>query len=121
MIAAFVFAAFFYGVAEYEHMIGWKWAVASLIVTFGVLQLTGFLMAVIPAQVVLFGVLWWQNEAPPGARPARPGRSRPQAERLASAVRRRAAPRVFSAFPAPDGFFPGTPSRPGGRGVSRHD
>jgi len=61
MIAAFVFAAFFYGVAEYEHMTGWKWAVASLIVTLAVLQTIGFMMAVIPAQVVLFGVLWWQN------------------------------------------------------------
>ena len=61
MIAAFVFAAFFYGVAEYEHMTGWKWAIASLAVTLAVLQMTDLLMAVIPAQVALCGVLWWQN------------------------------------------------------------
>ena len=61
MIATFVFAAFFYGVAEYEHMTGWKWAVASVAVSVAVLQTIGFLIAVIPAQVALFGVLWWQN------------------------------------------------------------
>jgi hypothetical protein len=61
MIATFVFAAFFYGVAEYEHMTGWKWAVASVAVSVAVLQTIGLLIAVIPAQVALFGVLWWQN------------------------------------------------------------
>ncbi|HEX9703714.1 MAG TPA: hypothetical protein VGA20_00515 [Gemmatimonadales bacterium] len=61
MIAAFVFAAFFYGVAEYEHMTGWKWAIASVAVSVAVLQTIGLLIAVIPAQVGLFGVLWWQN------------------------------------------------------------
>lgn len=62
MIAGIVFAVAFYGLAEYEHMTGWKWAVASLAVTFVVLEATqGFLIAVIPAQVVLFGVLWWKN------------------------------------------------------------
>ncbi|MGH7699738.1 MAG: hypothetical protein ACREMJ_04350 [Gemmatimonadales bacterium] len=61
MIAALVFAAAFYGVAEHEHMPGWKWALASLVVSFAVLELTGFLLLVIPAQVLLFGVLWWRN------------------------------------------------------------
>jgi len=61
MIAAFVFAAFFYAVAEYEHMTGWKWAIASVAVSVAVLQTIGLLIAVIPAQVGLFGVLWWQN------------------------------------------------------------
>jgi predicted signal transduction protein with EAL and GGDEF domain len=61
MIAALVFAACFYGIAEYEHMTAWPWAVASLVVSFAVLELTGTLILVIPAQVVLFGVLWWRN------------------------------------------------------------
>jgi hypothetical protein len=61
MIATFIFAAFFYGVAEYEYMTGWKWAAASVAVTFVVLQTIGFMLAVLPAQVALFCVLWWQN------------------------------------------------------------
>jgi hypothetical protein len=61
MIATFVFAACFYGMAEYEHMTGWKWAAASVAVTFVVLQTIGFMLAVLPAQVALFGLLWWQN------------------------------------------------------------
>lgn len=61
MIATFVIAAAFYGIAEYEHMTGWKWAVASVIVTFVVLQTVGTMLLVVPAQVALFGVLWWQN------------------------------------------------------------
>jgi len=51
----------FYGAAEYEHMTGWKWAIASLGVSF----VTGFLFSgFIPfllGQAGLFGVLWWQN------------------------------------------------------------
>jgi hypothetical protein len=61
MIATFVIAAFFYGAAEYEHMTGWKWAAASVAVTFVVLQTIGLMLAVLPAQVVLFGVMVWQN------------------------------------------------------------
>jgi hypothetical protein len=61
MIPTFVFAAFFYGVAEYEHMTGWKWAVASWAVTFVVLHTIGFNLAVLPAQVALFFVMSWQN------------------------------------------------------------
>lgn len=58
MFAAFVFAAFFYGVAEYEHLTGWKWALASLAITFTIMQLTEFLLFAIPGQLVLFGFLW---------------------------------------------------------------
>ena len=47
--------------AEYEQMTGWKWAAASMLVTFVVLQATGMMLAVLPAQVALFVVLWWQN------------------------------------------------------------
>jgi len=60
-IPTFVFVAFFYGVAEYEHMTAWKWAVASWAVTFVVLHTFGFMLAVLPAQAALFCVLWWQN------------------------------------------------------------
>ena len=57
-----VFAAFFYGAAQYEHMNGWKWAAASIGVTIAVkfLPVTGFLPFFV-AQVALFGVLWWRN------------------------------------------------------------
>jgi hypothetical protein len=61
MIVAFILAAGFYGIAEYEYMTGWKWAVASFVVTIVVLETVGFMMAVLPAQATLFGVLWWQN------------------------------------------------------------
>jgi hypothetical protein len=61
MIGTFVIAACFYGMAEYERMTGWKWAAASMAVTFVVMQTIGFGLAVIPAQVALFGVMWWQN------------------------------------------------------------
>ncbi len=61
MWGSFAFAAVFYGAAEYEHMTGWKWAIASLGVSF----VTGFLFSgFIPfllGQAGLFGVLWWQN------------------------------------------------------------
>ena len=61
MMATFAFAACFYGMAEYERMTGWKWAAASMVVTFVVLQTVGFMLAVLPAQVALFGLMWWQN------------------------------------------------------------
>jgi hypothetical protein len=61
IFASGAFAAFFYGAAEYEHMTGWKWAVASAAVTFVVMQTVGSMLAVLPAQVALFGVLWWRN------------------------------------------------------------
>ncbi|MFL5488218.1 MAG: hypothetical protein ACJ8AJ_07005 [Gemmatimonadaceae bacterium] len=61
MIFGFVFAGVFYAAAEYEHMTGWKWAAASVAVTFIVMQTVGLMLAVLPAQVALFFVLAWQN------------------------------------------------------------
>lgn len=57
-----VFAAFFYGVAQYEHMNGWKWAAASagVSIVVKILPISGFIPMFL-AQVVLFGVLWWRN------------------------------------------------------------
>lgn len=57
-----VFAAFFYGAAQYEHMNGWKWAAASAGVSIVVkfLPISGFIPLFL-AQVALFGVLWWRN------------------------------------------------------------
>src|SRR2546427_13236447 len=61
MVGAFAFAAVFYGAAEYEHMTGWKWAIASLATSFVVSMLfPGFIPGLL-GQVGLFGVLWWQN------------------------------------------------------------
>jgi hypothetical protein len=61
MVAAFVFAAFFYAAAEYERLTGWKWALASVVISLVVLQLFEFLAFVIPFQIALFGVMWWRN------------------------------------------------------------
>ncbi|MGH9258365.1 MAG: hypothetical protein ACRD08_00480 [Acidimicrobiales bacterium] len=61
MLATLVFAALFYGIAEYEHLTGWKWAAASLVISIVVLQVTGWLVLVLPFQAALFGVLWWAN------------------------------------------------------------
>jgi hypothetical protein len=55
------FAVIFYAAAEYEHLTGWKWALASLIISQVVLQLTGWMVLVLPAQAILFGVMWWAN------------------------------------------------------------
>lgn len=56
----FTFAALFYFAANYEHMSGWKWALASVAVTITVDQLfpASFIL-VLPAQFGLFLVLWW--------------------------------------------------------------
>jgi signal transduction histidine kinase len=54
-------AVFFYRAAQQEQMSGWKWAIASIIVSFVALEAVGFALAVIPAQLALYGVLWWQN------------------------------------------------------------
>jgi type VI protein secretion system component VasK len=61
LIAGIGFAVLFYAIAEYEHLTGWKWAAASLVITSVILQLTGWMLLVLPAQAVLFGVLWWKN------------------------------------------------------------
>jgi hypothetical protein len=58
---AFVFAAVFYGAAEYERMNGWKWAIASFVLSVVVIWLTGWRLMILPAQFGLFIVLWWQN------------------------------------------------------------
>ena len=55
-------AALFYFAAEYEHMTGWKWALASLAVSFTVDQLFAFsFIFVLPAQFLLFLGLAWAN------------------------------------------------------------
>ena len=58
----FTFAALFYFVAEYEHMTGWKWALASIAVTITINQLfpASFIL-VLPAQFGLFLVMWWAH------------------------------------------------------------
>lgn len=55
-------AGFFYAVAEYEHMTGWKWALASIAVSATVRAIFPFsFLFVLPAQFGLFCVLWWAN------------------------------------------------------------
>lgn len=55
-------AALFYFAAEYEHMTGWKWALASLAVTFTVDRLFLFsFIFVLPAQFLLFLGLAYAN------------------------------------------------------------
>jgi hypothetical protein len=54
-------ASLFYAVAEYEHMTGWKWAAASLAVSFGIKFLLPGFIGTFVGQLGLFGVLWWQN------------------------------------------------------------
>jgi hypothetical protein len=56
------FAALFYFAADYEHMTGWKWALASIVLTLTIDQLfpTSFVL-VLPAQFGLFLVLWWAH------------------------------------------------------------
>ncbi len=61
LTTAFVFAAVFYGAAEYEHMNGWKWAIASFVLSVLVIWLTGWRLLILPVQFGLFIVLWWQN------------------------------------------------------------
>src|SRR2546425_6221966 len=58
----FSFAALFYFAAEYEHLSGWKWALASVAVTATVRGLfPGSFIFVLPAQFVLFLVMWWAH------------------------------------------------------------
>lgn len=56
------FAAIFYAAAEYEHMSGWKWAIASLAVSLTIRGLfpLSFIL-VLPAQFGLFIILAWMN------------------------------------------------------------
>jgi len=56
------FAALFYFAAEYEHMTGWKWALASIAVTLTIDQLfPASFIFVLPAQFGLFLVMWWAH------------------------------------------------------------
>jgi signal transduction histidine kinase len=58
----FTFAALFYFAAEYEHLTGWKWAVASIAVTITVKQLfPASFIFVLPAQFGLFLLMWWAH------------------------------------------------------------
>jgi signal transduction histidine kinase len=58
----FTFAALFYFAAEYEHLTGWKWAVASIAVTLTVDQLfPASFIFVLPAQFCLFLAMWWAH------------------------------------------------------------
>jgi len=58
----FTFAALFYFAAEYEHLTGWKWAVASVAVTITVHQLSpaSFIFS-LHAQFGLFRVMRWAH------------------------------------------------------------
>ena len=58
----FTFAALFYFAADYEHLSGWKWALASAAVTVTVNRLfpASFIL-VLPAQFGLFLVMWWAH------------------------------------------------------------
>lgn len=56
------FAALFYFAAEYEHLTGWKWALASIAVTLTIDQLfPASFIFVLPAQFGLFLVMWWAH------------------------------------------------------------
>ncbi len=56
------FAVLFYFAAEYEHMTGWKWALASLALSATVRGLFPLsFIFLLPAQFGLFVVLWWAN------------------------------------------------------------
>lgn len=55
-------AAIFYAAAEYEHMSGWQWAIASLAVSGIVDGLLPFsFVFILPAQFVLFIAMWVAN------------------------------------------------------------
>ena len=58
----FGFAGLFYFAAEYEHLSGWKWALASVAVTATIKGLfPGSFIFVLPAQFGLFLVMWWAH------------------------------------------------------------
>jgi len=65
----FSFAALFYFAAEYEHLSGWKWALASVAVTATVKGLfPGSFIFILPAQFGLFLVMWWAHVKNQGQR-----------------------------------------------------
>ena len=56
------FAVLFYVAAEYEHMTGWKWALASVALSLTVQGLFALsFVLVLPAQFSLFCVMAWAN------------------------------------------------------------
>jgi signal transduction histidine kinase len=58
----FAFAVLFYFAAEYEHLTGWKWALASLALTLTIRGLFPLsFIFVLPAQFGLFCVMWWAH------------------------------------------------------------
>jgi hypothetical protein len=58
----FAFAALFFAAAEYEHMTGWKWALASVALTLTVERLFALsFILVLPAQFGLFLALAYAN------------------------------------------------------------
>ncbi|HVH66619.1 MAG TPA: hypothetical protein VM716_02000 [Gemmatimonadales bacterium] len=62
IIGGLSFAALFYAAAEYEHLTGWKWALASLALTATIRGLFPLsFIFVLPAQFGLFLVMWWVN------------------------------------------------------------
>jgi len=65
----FGFAGLFYFAAEYEHLSGWKWALASVAVTATVKGLfPGSFIFILPAQFGLFLVMWWAHVKNQGQR-----------------------------------------------------
>src|SRR2546426_8801004 len=65
----FSFAALFYFAAEYEHLSGWKWALASVAVSGTVKGLfPGSFIFILPAQFGLFLVMWWAHVKNQGQR-----------------------------------------------------
>jgi hypothetical protein len=62
IIGGLSFAALFYAAAQYEHLSGWKWAVASLALSATIKGLFPLsFIFVLPAQFGLFLVMWWVN------------------------------------------------------------
>ena len=60
IFGALAFAGIFYGIAEYEHMTAWKWALASLALSLTVQGLFNYsFIFILPAQFGLFCVLAW--------------------------------------------------------------
>jgi len=77
------FAALFYFAAEYEHLTGWKWALASIAVTLTIDQLfPASFIFVLPAQFGLFLVMWWAHVKNKALRQAELDQRNAEAQRL---------------------------------------
>jgi hypothetical protein len=90
LVIAAAFAVLFYRMAQYERMRGWAWAVGSLVLSLVVLQLRPGLTALIVAQVVLVGGLWWRNTKRLGTNAERWKIAREEGRRLEQERLRRA-------------------------------